>query len=758
MLTSIKNLACVAIAMLATTVILVGCSANDVDSNAYSNMAYNSTKEGARLSTDDYKGTAVLDVDIEKQTAENKTFTTGVEVNGSLKCNVKNNPIQTDVMEKVFEKAGITATTAQNGNKVFSFTINVNDGNQLLGEFTSEVKKIDREYSIRLDSVKVDTANVVVSPIQIKNAGVEKARQAVRVPLKAFIASVGTVDYTGRKDSVIVDSIETTLSYEQYQLIDDIKVEREYISGTTWVVDNGTVNYGVIVTSVWSNGNETSQTFPYSAVYRFGTVSLEDRDVTAWNAYSVSKINGLSVGTPSKVKEEGYFTEYVREDLYSAEHASANNPLIQAVYSATHPKVVFVKDTLSYTFDFLTPDFKEVKETDDLLDATSAKEGYEMKVFRNSVTAAYGNAETGVDTQVLEERANLYLKSETPDPKDPEVKSWTWENAKQWVDGSYTYAEVDKVVIYTDGTKKTIHRNLKYNRVSRLITYWETQEENNNEATGQAGWSVLKSEAKSTTDGWKFDLIQSQLTFGVTCNASTQTDGYIVEEINRLSVEIDGDVYTFPEMTYSAQANASQAKTSETDARVEYTHSNTPMYTFGGFAMSLPTANGKIFVNKVVTPSSHDGFFGKDHGTLLSVGEWVACKDPRTPTDPDRWGRACALNFKNGSRAMFIGTDGAVFFGEFENGKSGFAGASTNTSGRMVCCTEVKDASTGIKWIVNGASVNTLSYANAKLIGFNNGHSTYKTEQLQSTITQKDGGKYQVLTIAGVNGSWDTSY
>lgn len=336
------------------------------------------------------------------------------------------------------------------------------------------------------------------------------------------------------------------------------------------------------------------------------------------------------------------------------------------------------------------------------------------------------------------------------------VKSWSWGNCWQKVEGNMTKAHAEKIYEMTDGSKKTVVRDFTYTRGSQVITYWETSEANNTESTGTAQFSILSTESKQEGD-WKFNLVNTQLTFGVTCASSTQKDGWSILEANNLSVEIEGDVYTFDEMSYSASANASQSKTAETENQTEYTHSNAPTYIFGGSSMTLGTANGKIFVAKTVIPDSHNGFFPASYGKLEGDNK-VACRNPKNQKD---WGIGGSLKFTNGSLPYFITKDGIIEFGTFEAGSTVWMGSSPDGDGMLKNC-NAKDASAAMKWM-RDATINMLSYTDGTLSGFHNGNNTVVTSMFPGTIKQNDGGKWQDVSFAGVRDasgrtSWDSSF
>lgn len=908
--------------MVLAAVVNFSCSADDLDDTGRKTTNYAKSTENSKLTVDEYYRTATLEVTV---TTTNPDGTVNApvkgEANAKLAANIETNPLQTSIMDKTFESPVIN-TTDVNGTQRVDFTIGINDGNKINGTINiTKTSVYDNSYTLKVNAIEVDKANVTVVDTKTKSSA-EKARQIVTVPIKATVEAVGTAEtHTG--------VIPATLTYEQFQLKDDITEDHKEIDKATHTITDGKDEYEVIVKTVWSDGSETTQTYKYATTHYFNTISLEDVYVKAF-AYALSKIEGLTVGTETFVKasEDGLFKEYSREDLYSALHNYEGNPEIKCVYMAGVPKVVFAmgegEKKIEYTFDFISASFTE--NADDILDGTSDKSGYEMKIFRNAVTASYGNAETGVDSKVLEERANLYkaekaakgievadkiksyrlnaidytlkyyvlynddTKSElkeittsrpwsleylgywsmnvtgdvsqsttdismtksgssdetqnvangkwvctttsynlsnkttvdgqTKDNKwtasvptrmkltlygtevdfgedtpsanatgaqinltdktatqenykftetlnfkvgdytansegygfvtkavEVTVVSWDWQNAWQKVEGNLTKAHVEKVYTMSDGSKKTVVRDFSFTRNSSVYTYWETTEEDNTESTGAAGWSVISSEQKTSGD-WKFNEVKSQLKFGVACKGSNQTDGWNLIEANNLSVEIEGDVYTFPEMTYDAQANASQSKTSEDASKTTYTHSNTPSYTFGGYTMNLGTANGLIFVNKVVEPEGHDGFFPKDWGKIKGCNRIAALKGNRT-----EWGVGAAIEFENGSLPIFISKNGEITIDKnlYEAGVHGAVGACYDVQGKLQIITTAENASTMMIWKKNGKSQNYITYTDARQIGFNWGNNHVETDHFASSIEQHDGGKWQVISFSGAS-------
>ena len=907
--------------LMVLAAVMISCSADDLDDTGRRSTSYAKSTENSNLTVDDYSRVATLNVTVTKTDAEGNTLAPmSGEANAKLSANIEQNPIQTSIMDKEFESP-VIETSEVNGAQRVDFSIAINDGNKINGTINiTKTSVYDNSYTIKVNAIEVDKQNVTVVDTKTKSTA-EKARQIVTVPLKVTVESVGTAE---THTAVIPASV----SYEQFQLKDDITEDHKEIDKATHTITDGKDEYEVIVKTVWSDGSETTQTYKYATTHYFNTISLEDVYVKAF-AYALSKIEGLTVGTESFVKasEDGLFKEYSREDLYSALHNYEGNPEIKCVYMAGVPKVVFAmgegEKKIEYTFDFISASFTE--NADDILNATSDKSGYEMKIFRNAVTASYGNAETGVDSKVLEEKANLYkaekavkgievqsktktykayaidytvkyfvlynddTKSELKeittsrpwslsydgawsmtatgevsqsttdivltktgektedqnvangkwsctttsytavnnttvdgqtkkngwklsvpthmvltlygttvefDKDAPEashtnakveltsstatqetytfsetlnakvgtdtetslgtgtitkavevtVVSWDWANAWQKVEGNLTKAHVEKVYVMSDGSKKTVVRDFSFTRGSQVYTYWETTEEDNTESTGAAGWSVVSSEQKTSGD-WKFNEVKSQLKFGVACKGSNQVDGWNLIEANNLSVEIEGDVYTFPEMSYNATANASQSKTSETDDKTTYTHSNTPSYTFGGYTMNLGTANGLIFVNKVNEPEGHDGFFPKDWGKIKG-NKNIACLGSNRTT----WGVGAAIEFENGTLPVFISKNGEIFIDKslYQAGVHGAVGASYDNKGNLQIVTSAENASTMMVW-KNAKTVNYITYSDARQIGFNWGDNHVETNHFASSIEQHDGGKWQVITFSGAS-------
>ena len=431
--------------MLVAIVALVSCTADDLDDTGRRSTSYAKSTENSNLTVDDYRRIATLNVTVTKTDAQGNTLAPMLgEANAKLAANIEQNPIQTSVMDKEFANPEIT-TSDINGGQLVSFVIDINDNNKINGTVTiTKTSVYDNAYTLKVNAIEVDKANVTVTDTKTKSSA-EKARQLVTVPLNVTVESVGTAEtHTG--------VIPATVTYEQYQLKDDITFDHYEIDNATHTITNGKDDYLVNVSSVWSDGSKTSQEYKYSTTHYFNTISLEDVYVKAF-AYALSKIEGLTVGTESFVKnsEDGRFAEYQREDLYSALHNYEGNPQIKTVYFAGIPKVIFSigegEKKVEHVFDFISASFTET--ADEILDATSNKTGYDMKVFRNAVTAQYGNQETGIDSKVLEERANLYKQAKAV--KDIEVNSKTKAYKLNAIDYTVTY-----YLLYNDDTKSDL--------------------------------------------------------------------------------------------------------------------------------------------------------------------------------------------------------------------------------------------------------------------------------------------------------------
>lgn len=930
-----KMNAVVVMIMACVVTLFASCKDDDVANTERSSRSVAKKVETSNLTVDNYYGTGTLAMKVVNTDPQGVS----TEQNGdaTAKCTVspETDPVETSNMSKTFTVGKINKSA---DGKTVTCDITVNGAGQenvlKCRVVIDPVMVFGTTYTIDVKNIRVDEDNVRIVDTSKKQG--ETGRQAVQVPVIFTLASLGT-ELDNQEDH----TKEVTLNavWEQFQKQGTPEVDHEEFDHAYWKVNpDFSIDYMVVLKQIWTGDKEpTYVEYPYASNVVFNVIEHEDLTVKSW-AYGLKQIEGLTVGTPAAVESKvEFFTEKRREDLYAAVHSNGQDKDIKCVYSCDHPEVTFTKGDLTYTFNFVSPSFSEI--SDDLLDGTSMKSGYDLKIFRNSVNAKYGNADGGVQEKVLEERCNLYkaakavsdvefsnmkksysfgaiqydvdcidvyndgTKSEkyhvttsrpwsisyqgawsmntdkdvnevidaikvsktsktyekdvqtisngkwtltqvdydvknnttvagtskenywksekfpahmilTIHGKDCDfgediptgnatndkieltsstateetytfsetlnfkvgdythktdatgvvkkavevtVKSWSWGNCWQKVEGNLTKAHAEKIYEMTDGSKKTVVRDFTYTRGSQVITYWETSESNNSENTGSAQFSILSTESKQEGD-WKFNLVKTELKFGVTCASTTQTDGWSILEANNLSVEIEGDVYTFDEMSYSASANASQAKTAETDNQTEYTHTNAPTYNFGGYSMTLSAANGKIFVAKTVVPEHHDGYFPAEYGKIEGYNR-VACRNPHNQKD---WGIGISIKFTNGSLCGFITKDGIVEFGEFESGSTVWQGASPDANtGKMVNC-NAKDASTAMKWM-RDVTVNMMSYSDGTLSGFHNGHNTVVTSMFPGTIEQKDGGKWQNLTMDGVKDasgrtSFDTSF
>lgn len=915
--------------VVASIVTLISCDKGDIaDETGRRTTAYDASyKETSKLTTDDTYGTANLAITSEKFYGE----TSQGKLNGdaTAKCNisVETDPVETAHKEAKTYTVGDLQTTTANGNTIVTCDITVSGNGQenvLKTRTVIEPTQVwDQNYTLKLKSVKVDEKNVKMVETSKKSG--ESGRQALSIPVVFSFASEGTKE--SHEGTVTLNA-----TYEQFQKESTPVIDHEEFSSASWKVNaDGTIDYIVKLKQIWTGDHEdTFVEYLYASTYVWNTISLEDMTVKSW-AYGLKQIEGLTVGTPAAVESKvEFFTEKRREDIYSAIHANNVDANIKCVYFCEHPEVTFTKGDITYTFNFVSPSFSEI--ADDLLDATSMKSGYDLKVFRNSVNAKYGNADGGVQEKVLEERCNLYKaakavsdvlftnakktyklwaiqydvdcqdvyndgeksevyhvttsrpwsldykgawsmstdkdvtevcdnikvsKTKTYDPEVQNISNGSWSctmadfdvknnttvagtsKENYWVSskfpvrmiltlhgktkdfgedlptgshandkivkneslsnatsevynfsetlnfkvGDYTHATegtgtvtksvavtvdswewksdysftndklnawVEKIYHMTDGSTKTIRREFTGTRGSNVYTYFETTEVNNSETTGSAQFNF---NTQSVTEGdWSFNKLTGTLNFGVTYAGSEQKDGWNLIEYNNLSCTIEGDTFTFPAFEYSASANASQTKKSETDGQTTYEHKNAPTYTFGGYSMTLGTANGLVFVNKTVIPEHHDGFFPKEYGKIEGYNR-VACRNPHNQKD---WGVGISVKFTNGSVCGFITKDGNIEWGSFESGSTTWDGASPDGNGTLMNVT-AKDASTAMKWM-RGTTVNMLSYSDGTLMGFNWGNNTVYTDKFGGNIEQRDGGKWQVLTINGVQGSWDSSF
>lgn len=921
-----KFMAFMLIAM--ATVINFSCDKADVgDEVGRRTTAYDASyKETAKLTTDDAYGTATLSVTSEKFYGETSQGSRNGEAQATCKVSVETDPVETAHKEAKTYAIGDLQTSQANGNTIVTCDIVVSGNGQenvLKTRTVIEPTMVwDNTYDLKLKSIKVKESDVKMVETSKKSG--ESGRQALSIPVVFSFASDGTKE--NHEGTVTLNA-----TYEQYQL----ETTPEIVDGDidSWSLKIGNWNFDCNIhwKNIWSDGSETFEDFAYQAHYSGNPAELEDLFVKNWQK-TLKNIEGLSVGTESKVKEEAPFTEYQREDIYAANHNTSSETTTKCVYFWRHPKVVFEKNGKKHTFDFVSPSFTE--NGNDLLDATSMKSGYDLKVFRNAVTVKYGNAETGIDERVLEERQNLYkaekaakgieLQSKTKsyklnaidytakyyvlytddtksdlmtattsrpwelnylgywsmtangeisqsttaismtksgssdetqeiangkwvctttsynlantttvdgqkkdnkwsakvptrmkltlygteidfgedEPKaeakdmtitltnstatqedykfsenlnftvgdyttvsegygfvtkavEVTVKSWEWKYNQGVKDGKH-WAWVEKINHMSDGSTKTIRREFSGDIDANLYTYFETTEVSNEESTGAAQFVLVNSEHQTEGD-WGFDLSSNQVNFGITYAGSTQKDGWTFLSYKNLTCTIEGETFTLPAMDMSASANSTQSKKSEDADKITYEHSNAAVLNYGGFSLNLTPAKGLVFVNKVVVPEHHAGFFPESYGKLEGDNK-AACRSIFNQKD---WGIGGSLKFTNGSLPYFISKDGIITFGEFEAGSTVWNAASPDGNGTLKNC-NAKDASTAMKW-VREATINMLSYSDGTLMGFNDGHNTVKTDKFPGTIKQNDGGKWQSISFAGARTadgrtSFDTSF
>lgn len=522
-------------------VVFNACTADDLDDTGRKSTSYAKSTENSNLSVDDYSRVATLNVTVTKTDAEGNTLAPmSGEANAKLSANIEQNPLQTVIMEKEFENPEIT-TSEVNGAQRVDFIIGINDGNKINGTINiTKTSVYDNSYTLKVNAIEVDNANVTVVDTKTKSTA-EKARQIVTVPIKATVESVGTAEtHTG--------VIPASVQYETFQLKDDITIVDETATGKHTITD-GKDDFVITFVTTWSDGSTTSQDFSYSAVHSFETIDHEAADVVKYNNWSVSKIYGIEAGNPAFVKEDGYFKEYTVQYLYSADH-SEGTLTEKMVYMANVPQVVFTKGEVTFTFDAISPSFDET--ADELLDGTSERSGFELKYFRNAVTARYGNQETGVDTKVLEERKPLYKAEKA-------VSDIIFSNAKKTYSLNKIQYDVDVVKVYNDGTKSDVE-HLTTSRPWSLtyLGYWSLV------ATGEVSQStdaisMSKSSASDETQNiangsWKVTKTSYSLSNSTTVDGQTKKNEWSAEVTTRMVLTYYGKTQDFGEDKPTAEA------------------------------------------------------------------------------------------------------------------------------------------------------------------------------------------------------------
>lgn len=527
--------------LMVFAVVFNACTADDLDDTGRRSTSYAKSTENSNLTVDDYSRVATLDVQVTKTDAQGNTLAPMKgEANAKLSANIETNPLQTSIMDKEFENPVINTSDVNGGQRV-DFSIKINDGNKINGVINiTKTSVYDNAYTLKVNAIEVDKQNVTVVDTKVKSSS-EKARQIVSVPLKVTVESVGTAEtHTG--------VIPASVQYETFQLKDDITIVDETATGKHTITD-GKDEFVITFVTTWSDGSTTSQDFSYSAAHSFETIDHEAADVVKYNNWSVSKIYGIEAGNPAFVKEDGYFKEYTVQYLYSADH-SEGTLTEKMVYMANVPQVVFTKGEVTFTFDAISPSFDET--ADELLDGTSERSGYELKYFRNAVTAKYGNQETGVDTKVLEERKPLYKAEKA-------VSDIIFSNAKKTYSLNKIQYDVDVVKVYNDGTKSDVE-HLTTSRPWSLtyLGYW------NLVATGEVSQStdaisMSKSSASDETQNiangsWKVTKTSYSLSNSTTVDGQTKKNEWSAEVPTRMVLTYYGKTQDFGEDKPTAEA------------------------------------------------------------------------------------------------------------------------------------------------------------------------------------------------------------
>jgi hypothetical protein len=386
-----------------------------------------------------------------------------------------------------------------------------------------------------------------------------------------------------------------------------------------------------------------------------------------------------------------------------------------------------------------TQDFGEDKPTAEAkdvainkTDATATQETWKFTEMLNFVVGDYTEKSEGYGfvTKTIEKTlVNKYFANQNINVTNTQI-----------------LASIDLIKEFSDGSKETIHRDLTVNRVFRTVSYWESTEKTNAETTASPMISLINTEAQTSGD-WKFNLETRRFVCGVSLDASNQEDIWEAVDANSISVTIEGETYTFDNLNASASNSASQSKDSETSEKTTYKHSNVLSYLFGGNTNSL-TAFGLIFVNKPNEPEGHDGFFPKDWGKIKGCNRIAALKGNRT-----EWGVGAAIEFENGSLPIFISKNGEITIDKnlYEAGVHNAVGACYDVQGNLQLINSAENASTMMIWKKNGKSQNYITYTDARQIGFNWGNNRVETDHFASSIEQKDGGKWQVITFSGAS-------
>ena len=544
--------------------------------------------------------------------------------------------------------------------------------------------------------------------------------------LKETTATLDTYDFAGTIAITYGDNTVNSTAPGQILVDKDKKVTDHEIRNAKLTITKENVSAKLDFVTLFNNGTEESVA---------DNIDIPRSLITLSNWLANSAVFPFTTGaasvqlTSSVDKSNGYWT-YVLQTrrIKTVAQPDANTTKDNEWESVDANKLVYTREGKSYAFDVIDFSAAYVDAKTSLTEETNTSMTYD---YSCEISVTYGD-----HTQNTTAPGKIVLA------KERTIVGYEILNPYIDVVDDKVNVNLTWVTKFSDDTKTEESISEFFDRNMIYLGPFSSVEKNGNQTTSAASVTLDNTEAK-TKGYFSYDQEKRTIKTVASLDASTQDNLWESFDPNHIVYNREGLSHDFGIIAFSASSNDSGTSvSSDTDEATIYGYWNNISVTYGSNTKNSQ-ATGTITVNK----PQKELKWGRIKGTAATVSltetgkDWLYTLVARTEKG--------VIKFIVPKNASDITLDESMF--EYNTASNINSAAYYNGAWRAC---EAKDASTAMKWRASDGSTtySMISYSDATLMGFHNGHNTVFTGDY--TLSAEKNGSVLVITRASDGKTW----
>ena len=550
--------------------------------------------------------------------------------------------------------------------------------------------------------------------------------------LKETTATLDTYDFAGTIAITYGDNTVNSTAPGTILVDKDKRVTDHEIRNAKLTITKENVSAKLDFVTLFNNGTEESVA---------DNIDIPRNLITLSNWLANSAVFPFTTGaatvtlTSSVDKSNGYWT-YVLQTrrIKTVANLDANTSRDNEWESTDANKLVYTREGKSYAFDVIDFSAAYVDANTSLTEETNTSMSYD---YSCEISVTYGD-----HTQNTTAPGKIVLTKERT-VTGHEILNPYLEVVDDKVNVKLTW-----VTKFSDNTTSEESISEFFDRNILYLGPWASYEKNGNQQTGTASVNLDNTEAK-TKGYFSYNQEKRTISTDASLDASTQTNKWESFDPNHIVYSRDGVSHDFGILTFAATSNDSGTSvTSDTEDATIYGYWNNISVTYGSNTKNAQQATGTITVKKEKPQEPEKELkWGRIKGTAATVSLTENSKD---------WLYTLVARTEKGVIKFIVpknATDIALDESMFEYNTAENVNSASYYNGAWTAC-EAKDASTAMKWRASDGSTtyNMISYTDAKIMGFHNGHNTVFTNDY--TLSAENNGSVLVITRSSDGKTW----